>query len=107
MYKDYTTAQEECIAGKSDLKVWNYIIDNTKSDFSFTLNKTKVAKKIGTTRQTIHSLMKRMIDKKIIRVVDEGYEFNPLIYCPFGANDSFVSEKQLEWKEYIKNYNGE
>ena len=102
MYKSYTEAQELCIKGLSDLKIWNYIIDNTRSDFSFNVNFTKVAKKLGMSRQTIHSFMKRGLEHNVFKKIEEGYEFNPFIYCPFGASDTIVADKQQEWKDIDK-----
>ena len=99
MYKkDYLSSQEDCIKSTTDLKIWNYIVDSTNSNFSFSLNITKLSKKLGVSRQKVHQSIKRMIDNSIIRKTDDGYEFNPFIYCPFGANDDMVFEKQDEWK---------
>lgn len=100
MYKDYTIAMEECINGKVDVKVWNILVNDTKSDFSLGINISKIAKKLNVSRTTIHSLINRMIENKVIKKIDDRmYEFNPFIYCPFGANDEMIHIKQLEWNK--------
>lgn len=98
MYKDYTLAMENCINGKIDVKVWNMIVNSTRSDFSISINISKVSKKIGASRTTVHSLINRMVDNYVIKKTEDGYEFNPFIYCPYGASDDVVAKKQDEWK---------
>lgn len=98
MYKDYTTAMEECINGKIDVKVWNIIVNSTKADFSVHVNVSKIAKTVGASRTTIHSLINRMIENSVIKKLEDGYEFNPFIYCPFGSSDEMIYTKQKEWK---------
>ncbi len=100
MYKDYTIAMKECINGKVDVKVWNILVNDTKSDFSLGINISKIAKKLNVSRTTIHSLINRMIENKVIKKIDDRmYEFNPFIYCQFGANDEMIYLKQLEWNK--------
>lgn len=102
MYKDYTTAMEECINGKIDLKIWNMLVNSTKADFSLSVNITSLSRKVGASRTTIHLLVKRMIENNVIRKIDDYYEFNPFIYCPYGASDEMIYNKQEEWKLFLK-----
>ena len=53
MYKDYTTAMEECINGKIDLKIWNMLVNSTKADFSLSINITNLSNTDSTSNVVI------------------------------------------------------
>ncbi len=97
-HKSYTEMQELCIKGVSDLKVWNYIIANTKPDFSVSINVTKLSKSINTTRTTVHSFITRALTNQFIRKEDGEYMVNPFIHIPYGCNDELSSLAQERWK---------
>ena len=100
MYKKtYIEAQEDCVRSLTDLKVWNFFMDKARSDFSISINISKLAKSLGVSRQKIHQFVKRAIEYDVIRKSDDGYELNPFILVPSGANDKNISDKQREWDD--------
>ena len=57
---------------------------------------TKLAKKNDTTRQTVSSIVARMVKADMLYRIERGlYRFNPNMFIPFGAN---VELLQKEWK---------
>jgi len=57
---------------------------------------TKLAKKNDTTRQTVSSIVARMVKADMLYRIERGlYRFNPNMFIPFGANGELL---QKEWK---------
>lgn len=100
MYKkSYLKTQEECVKSLTDLRIWNFCIDNTRADFSVSINISKLGKSLGVSRQKVHQFVKKAIEVGFIKKNPNcDYELNPFIFTPYGCSDESVYNKQQEWK---------
>lgn len=100
MYKkSYLKTQEECVKSLTDLKIWNFCIDNTRADFSVNINFTKIGKEMGVSRQKVHQFIKKSLEAGFLKKNSNfEYEMNPFIFTPFGCTEDSISSKQKEWK---------
>ena len=100
LYKrNYLEVQELSVFSTTDLKVWNYCIDKTRSDFSVDLNITKLAKKLGVSRQKIHQFIKRAVFNEFMKKNEGSYFMNPFIYIPNGISDVDGRNAQENWEK--------
>lgn len=99
MYKgNYLEIQELCIKSLTDLRLWNYCIDKTTTDFSIKLNVKSLAAKIGVSRQKVHQFLKSAIENDALRKEDGYYYMNPFIIVPRGISDDESAKAQDKWK---------
>lgn len=96
IYKSYDEALLDIVKSNKDLQIVVNIRNKfTSSKSEVELSASDICIHLGTTRQKIHSLLKRMESVKLIRKAGRmSYRLNPFMYIPYHANGS---ELQADW----------
>ena len=98
-YKPYDDALIAIVKSNKDLEIIVYIRDLfTKNRVENVLSKNDIAEHLNVSPQKISSVIKKMIDVKLLKRISRGiYRLNPYMYLPYMSNGT---ELQEEWNLY-------
>lgn len=103
IYKEYDEILKKCVKSNLDLRMILEIRDKfTYKRIEVYLSAIELAKTLGTTRQTMSNMIKKLLKEKFILKVDKYiFRLNPFMYLPYRCK---AIELQQEWIELDKDY---
>jgi len=83
-------------------QIFLIVRDSFKSDkIEVAFNQSKIAKRIGATRQTVNKVFKKLEKLECIMKLDSGaYRLNPYCFIPYKSDGVKL---QQEWNELLEN----